>query len=144
MPTAFSSFIEVTIGDQRISFISDFSYQQTRNMGELVYTISRSTAASGGYLQQYGYIVNLTIPLDIFEENPLELGNISIIEGLQLSATLNRPGAPNDELDFTGKQLIFSGAVPAAQNGSLSEGGVYQENVTLYFTQLNSIAATGQ
>jgi hypothetical protein len=138
---SFSTFIELQIGDRNISFVASFDYGQTRDAGFPVYTITGSTQSPGGALQQYAWTTSFTIIQDATEEDVFAIQNISVSDNIQMSVTFNRPGAPNDELDFSGVTWIFSGGIPQNESGNISDGNPLRRPINMYFRKRNVVGA---
>lgn len=138
---SFSTFIELQVGDRQISFLADFSYAQTRDCGFPVYTIDTSTQSPGGALQQYAWTTSFTLIQDATEEELFIIQNIDVTDNVQMTVTFNRPGAPNDELDFSGPTWIFSGAIPQNESGNVSDGTAFRRPINMFFRRRNVVGA---
>jgi hypothetical protein len=135
--TAFSSFIKIKIADVEIPFISSWSLNQARASSNIVYTISNSATAAGATQQQISWTVSIDIPISVLNEFAVDINDIAIGDGTQIIATLNRPSANNDALDFSGNTYTMSDLAPETGNFNAREGSVASQTFSFLVGKLS-------
>jgi hypothetical protein len=128
----YSSFIEILVGSKKITFISDWRFSQFRDSSLPVPTISNSAQGIGFAQNQLGFNVAIDIPVTIRAEDLVDINNISISDGTQITCTLNVPTSPNQELSFTGNTYIFDNIAPQNQSIALPEGSAATQTLNFY------------
>lgn len=140
--SGFSSFIQIKLADVTIPFVSSWQAAQVRSSSQLVYTISNSATASGAAEQQIAWTVTLDIPVSVLGEFAIDINDISIGDGTQIIATLNRPSRNNDQLDFTGNSYTFSDLSPDTASWALREGQVATNTFSFFAGKLSITAGS--
>lgn len=119
MATAFSSFMELTIGDTKILSMASGSFSQTNKRTELAYGISGRASAIGLYQQYYGYSINVSafVPID---GQTFTLGMIDPNGNSQIKIALNTPDLSGVNSVFENGFYLFTGVGAGAFDLSAS------------------------
>lgn len=135
--SGFSSFIEIRLADTVIPFVSSWTASQARSSSNIVYTVSNSATAAGAAQQQISWNVEIEIPVSVLAEFAVDINDIAIGDGTQISCTLNRPSSNNDQLDFTGTSYTFSNIAPDTNSLTLRDGEFATQTISFLAGKLN-------
>ena len=132
--TGFASLCIVTIGNVKVSFISDWRVDQTNESTTPVFGISGGTRAMGSIKHQISFMVSFTnfvsLPTQIIDPNA-----ISINDGTQIEIELNNPDSnptSNGQIQGGGGVILLSEISPARDSISLNSGSPATQVMSFY------------
>lgn len=139
MSSGISSFVKVRIGNKQISLITEFSYTQLGDSSIPIQGISGEFARYLGYAQkQIGYILSFNLPMQF--DTVINVNDIAIDDGSQITSTLNRASSNNSPVDYSGVTTIFSDLAPITQGVDLPSGAYASKKISFYALNMVEVA----